>query len=184
MAPADPVLGSLLERARKGDPEAFGELVERTRDRLFGAVVAMVKREAVAEEILQETYISLWEEGQSGRVENPAAWLYRSSVNRAIDHLRRSEPSFCEDMGDSLAAIPSETPQPDIVLENAEEARALGVLLGNLPPRERSVLVMSDYLGMDSFEISAALGSSPSTVRSQLANGRKKLADLLKGGEK
>jgi len=41
--------------------ESFDELFERTKDRVFGAIVAMVRREAIAEEILQEGYIALWE---------------------------------------------------------------------------------------------------------------------------
>jgi RNA polymerase sigma-70 factor (ECF subfamily) len=172
-------LNSLLKKARKGDMDAFREIVENTRDRLFGALCAMLSREAVAEEILQESYIALWEQPGTAEIEKPGAWLYRSCVNRAIDFLRQKDAHFTDEFDErkESAFVGSET--PEILLESREEAEKLNEGLSRLSPKERTIFVLSAYLGYDSFEIAAAVGTSPSTVRNQYSNAKKKLAEFL-----
>ncbi len=172
-------LRSLLKKARKGDMEAFRGLVEETRDRLFGALKAMLNRETVAEEILQEAYISLWEQPSSAAIEKPGAWLYRSCVNRAIDHIRRKDSRFTDALDDQPEHVLTGDETPEISLESREQAEMLNEGLAGLSSRERTVFVLSAYLGYDSFEIAAAMGVSPSTVRNQYAAARKKLAAFL-----
>ena len=84
-------LSGLLRRARSGDEEAFVKVVEATRERLFWTVKRMVGREALAEEILQDAYMALWDMPGEASPDNPEAWLRRVCVNRALDHLRREE---------------------------------------------------------------------------------------------
>lgn len=175
-------LKTLLKKARKGDMEAFRELVEETRERLFGALRAMLNREAVAEEILQEAYIALWEQPSSGAIEKPGAWLYRSCVNRAIDHMRQKDSRFTDALDDQPEHALAGGETPELSLETREQAEKLGEGLSLLSGRERAVFVLSAYLGYDSFEIAASLGVSPSTVRNQYASARKKLAVFLGGG--
>ncbi|HNQ77579.1 MAG TPA: sigma-70 family RNA polymerase sigma factor [Acidobacteriota bacterium] len=174
-------LKALLKKARKGDMEAFRELVEETRDRLFGALRAMLNRESVAEEILQEAYIALWEQPSSAGIEKPGAWLYRSCVNRAIDHIRQKDSRFTDALDDQPDHILTGEETPEISLETREQAEMLNEGLAALSARERTVFVLSAYLGYDSFEIGATLGVSPSTVRNQYASARKKLAAFLSG---
>lgn len=171
---------SLLKRARKGDEDAFKKLVEETRDKIFGAVAGMTGREAIANEILQEGYIALWDENISGDVEKPSKWLYKFCINKSIDYLRKSEPLLLDNFEDEVGFVSSPLPSPEIIVEEKETREKLIEVLSKMPKKERIVVLMSDYLGMDSFEIASILGSSPSTVRTQISNGRKKLAEFLK----
>jgi RNA polymerase sigma-70 factor (ECF subfamily) len=175
-------LSLLLKKARKGDMESFNELFERTKERVFGAIVAMVKRDAIAEEILQEGYIALWENG--AKIEKPLNWLFKFCVNKGIDYLRKSENLKSASLDEEEDSFPSSFLEPDIVLENAEEATLVRSIIETLPPKERVVFIMSDYSGMDSFEIASILNTSPSTVRNQLSGARKKFAKLYKEAKK
>lgn len=171
---------SLLKKARKGDDDAFRKLVEETREKIFGAIVAITGREAVAEEILQEGYLALWDKSVSGNVEKPLRWLHKFCINKSIDYLRKNEPILLENFEEEFAHIPSHFACPEIAVLDNERREVITALIRKIPNRERIALLMSDYLGMDSFEIASALGTSPSTVRNQLSSARKKLLNLLK----
>jgi RNA polymerase sigma-70 factor (ECF subfamily) len=177
---SEETLLSLLKKARKGDDDAFRKLVEETRERIFGAIAAMTQREAIAEEILQEGYLALWDKSVSGDVEKPLRWLHRFCVNKSIDYLRRNEPILLENFDEEVERLPSNFTCPEIAVSDSERREALISVLQKLPHRERITLLMSDYLGMDSFEIASTLGTSPSTVRNQISSGRKKMLNLLK----
>lgn len=177
---SEELLLSLLKKARKGDEDAFRKLVEETREKIFGAIAGMTGREAIAEEILQEGYIALWDKNISGDVEKPSKWLYKFCINKSIDYLRKSEPLLLENFEEASEFISSQLPSPEINVEENETREKLAEILSKMPKKERITVLMSDYLGMDSFEIASILGSSPSTVRTQISNGRKKIAELLK----
>lgn len=177
---SEEILLSLLKKARKGDDDSFRKIVEETRDKIFGAILAMTGREAIAEEILQEGYIALWDKNVSGDVEKPSKWLYRFCVNKSIDYLRKKEPLFLENFEEDDENFISQNPSPDITVENNEMRERLIDIFQRLPYKERLALLMSDYFGMDCFEISSLLGTSPSTVRTQISKGRKKVLNFLK----
>lgn len=181
---SDEILLSLLKKAREGDNESFRNLVEETRDKIFGAVVAMTGREVIAEEILQEGYIALWDINISGDVEKPSKWLYKFCVNRSIDYLRKKETLFLEDFEEATESFVSDFTPPDIIVENNEMREKLLNILQKLPDKERITLLLSDYLGMDCFEISSLIGTAPSTVRNQISKGRKKVLSFLKENKK
>lgn len=177
---SEEILLALLKKARKGDEDAFKKLVEETRERIFGAITAMTGREAIAEEILQEGYLALWDKSVSGEVEKPSRWLYRFCANKSIDYLRKNEPLLLENFDEEVENYSSDFPSPEIVVEKNETREALIEVLQKIPNKERIALLMCDYLGMDSFEIASTIGTSPSTVRNQISSGRKKLVNLLK----
>lgn len=170
-------LVTLLKKARKGDMEAFRKVVEGTKDKIYGALVAMVKRESIAEEILQEGYIALWE--NAFKVENPLNYLYKFCLHRGIDFLRKNEDSkffSLEEEGENLSSY---IPSPEVLVENIETSEKINKIISLLPPKERVVFLMSDYLGMDSFEIAAIVNSSPSTIRNQISSARKKFIKMF-----
>ncbi len=161
--------------------EAFRQLVEETRERLYWTVRRMVGREAIAEEILQEAYMAYWELGRTRAPRNPAGWLRRVCTNRAIDYLRRERNR----------SGPSSLPEPDQLSsgENIEATALAGETeaildraLSLLPPQQRAAFVLRVIEELDYKEISSILKVSPSTVRNHVMAARRKLEAILRSG--
>jgi len=168
-----------LKAARKGDDEAFRRLVEATRESLYRTVRRMVGRDAIAEEILQEGYLSLWSGAGGSEPQNPEAWLRRLVVNRTLDHLRREESRRPHVPLDDLplAASPAGSPLESLGGREAEEILRLG--LAGMPPRMRIAFVLRTE-GHEYPEIAAMTGVSESTVRNQVLQARRRLACLFR----
>ena len=93
MGPADTAsLEDLLERSALGDAGAFRAVYERAAPRLFAALVRMLKRQELAEDVLQEVFVSVWRKANEYRRERGKAltWLLSIARYRALDVLRRT----------------------------------------------------------------------------------------------
>ncbi len=172
------MLQSLLRLAFGGAPAAFDQVVEATRESLFWTVRRMTGREAIADEILQEAYLTLWERGRAGLPEEPEAWLRRFCVNRAIDYLRREENRRVLPEPEVLEALPA-APRAEEAFWTGEVEDALTAALEVLPPRERAVFLLRFVEGLDFRAIAASLGVADSTVRNQAMNARRKVQRRL-----
>src|SRR5690606_10727988 len=79
----------LVARAREGEVQAFEELVERYRDRVYGLALRLLRTEADAAEVTQETFLAAWQSLESFRGEAAfGTWLQRIAANRALMMLR------------------------------------------------------------------------------------------------
>ncbi len=172
------LLAAWLKAARRGDEGAFTRLVEATRERLFWTVRRMVGRDAVAEEILQEAYLALWDLPGSQLPRDVGAWLRRTCVNRAIDHVRRHETRKAQE---DVTEIPlaSTGAGPEEVLRAAEMEEVLDRALRDLPSQERAAFVLRLIEGLEYPEAASLLGVSESTVRNQVMQARRKVERAL-----
>jgi RNA polymerase sigma-70 factor (TIGR02960 family) len=182
-----------LTRARGGDQEAFGALVDPYRRELQLHCYRILGSLQDAEDLLQETLLAAWrgldsfEERSSLR-----AWLYRIATNRCLNKLRdarrrplevrhdlpkptrMSEPLWLEPYPDVLLeGIADETPGPEARYE-AKEAVALAFVAGlqHLAPRQRAVLVLRDVLGFSAAEAADMLDTSEPSANSALQRAR------------
>ncbi|MGC8763518.1 MAG: RNA polymerase sigma factor [Acidobacteriota bacterium] len=171
-------LRRLLRLALGGEPEAFGELVLATRESLFWTVRRMTGRDAIAEEILQEAYLALWERGTGGLPEEPEAWLRRFCVNRAIDFLRREETRRTEGLPEGLEVEGPAGPG-DGGLYSREVEEALEEGLATLPPQERAAFLLRVVEELPYGEVARALGVAESTARNQVMQARRKMERFL-----
>lgn len=172
------LLRKLLRLALGGEPEAFEALVLHTRESLFWTVKRMTGRDAIAEEILQEAYLALWERGTDGLPEEPEAWLRRFCMNRAIDHLRRGETRHTEGLPDDLT-VGAFVDFGDGALYGREVEAAVEEGLGRLPPQERVAFLLRVVEDLPYQEVARALGVAESTARNQAMQARRKLERFL-----
>ena len=168
----------LIERAQAGDRGAFGALVAGHQRRVVSTAWRILGNEADALDAAQEVFLRLHRYLRSFRQgEDFAGWLYRLIVNACHDtHRKRSKDlSYeAEAARGTFAALAS----PHDVEVNAivlEDERLLTAALETLSEKERAALVLRDLEGLSTQQVADILGSSATTVRSQISLARGKL---------
>jgi RNA polymerase sigma-70 factor, ECF subfamily len=188
--------GALLLRLRAGDEQAFAALVERYHPSMLRLALTFVPSRAVAEEVVQDTWLAVlrgldrFEERSSLRT-----WLFTILVNRArTTGVREARSVPVGDAGPAVDASrfgPSGAwaVPPEHWIEEAEDrvdAVKLGDLLrtglGELPPRQREVLLLRDVEGLTSTEVCDVLAISEANQRVLLHRGRSRLRQVLETG--
>lgn len=164
---------ALLRRHVAGDPDAFGELVRRHRDRLWAVALRTLGDREEAADALQDALVAAYR--RAGTYRGDAAvttWLHRIVVNACLDRMRRTRPTATLD--ESVLQWPG-------VDEGADRDVALDVAaaLRRIAPEQRVAIVLVDVVGHSVDEAAAILGVPPGTVKSRCARGRARLAGLL-----
>jgi RNA polymerase sigma-70 factor (ECF subfamily) len=166
-----------------GDQAAFARLIDRESPRLLRFAQGVLGSLEEAEDVVQETLISLWENAASWKPEaRIGTWLHRVCYNRSVDRLRRRRPqgamSDLEDLPDT--AVLAET-----ALVQEETVRSVREALGRLPHRQRSALLLFHFQDVTLAQGAEILGVSESAFESLLARGRRQMrAWLLVPGDK
>lgn len=180
----------LLEAHRTGDPDAFGVLFGRHRDRLWAVALRTTGNPEDAADALQEAMISAFRRADSFRGDAlVTTWLHRVVVNAALDRLRRNKvraaqplPDDLEtyaDRGAVLASVdPAGDPEEQAVL--ADRRSLVLAALDRLPPDQKAAIVLVDLEGFGVEEAARMLECPTGTVKSRCARGRSRLADLLR----
>lgn len=153
------------------DAPSFDDLWHALRLPMLQLAVLLIDSRDVAEEVVQDAFAALHKHSPVG---NPAAYLRTSVVNGCRSVLRRRRVArahvpFWERPGAGA----------DEALLLAEEHRAVAVALRRLPGRQREVLVLKYWAGLDDDAIAAELGVSLGTVRSCASRGRAAIAAML-----
>jgi RNA polymerase sigma-70 factor, ECF subfamily len=174
----------LVRRARDGDAEAFGHLVERYMRRAYYAALALVGRRDDALDLSQEAFARAFRARQALDPERPFyAWLYQILRRLCFNFLRdrRTRSRALQEAGGWLAdeaASRFET-DPAEAFERAEARRRLAAAIEQLPAREREILALKEFEGLSYREIAALVGIPMGTVMSRLYAARQRLAAAL-----
>lgn len=182
---------ALVLRSQAGDPGAFDELVTRHRGRIFAMIRQMIKNDADAWDLAQESFIKAWKALPRFEVKAKfSTWLYRIAHNTVYDWLRRKRPEAGGELNDEILRAEridpgsTTTPQvdlgPDEALEMVELRGKIEIALAQLSPDQREVVVLKDVQGLAYKEIATVMDCSMGTVMSRLHYARKKLQTLLK----
>ncbi|UUD64597.1 RNA polymerase sigma factor [Pseudomonas seleniipraecipitans] len=184
---AEPSDAELLRRYRAGDAAAFTQLYERHRLGLFRFLLGLCGEHAVAEEVFQETWISLI---RSESLQREAAvlfktWLYQIARNRLIDHWRKHgkrqqrEEAFDELLHDQ----PSVASDPERQLSLTQDQARIQAALADLPAEQREVFLLRAHADLQLHEIAELTRTPAETVKSRLRYAMHKLRRLLSVAE-
>src|SRR5947209_12260654 len=138
----------LMQLVRVGDARAFEVVFERHADAAFSLAYRMCGRRAMAEDIVQEAFVSLW---RSGAGYDPArgsvrAWILRVVHNRAVDAFRRSGVRDARDVPDAGATERMPAPElTDVEVQRRDEARVVRSALDDLPVDQRRVIELAYF---------------------------------------
>lgn len=172
---------ALMLRHVDGDPDAFSELFNRHRDRLWAVALRTIGDPEEAADALQDAAVSAFRAAATFRSESAVGtWLYRIVVNACFDRMRRqaARPTvrYPDEQSPSWQRAVRD---PSDMADNRELRIVLEDALASLPIDQRAAIVAVDVEGLSVDEAAQALGVAPGTIKSRCARGRAKLAVLL-----
>jgi RNA polymerase sigma-70 factor (ECF subfamily) len=177
----------LMELLDAGEMRAFEVIFDRHAGAGYSLALRMCGRRALAEDIVQEAFLSLWRSGTNydrarGSVRS---WVLSAVHNRAVDALRRAGSKAGRDVHDD--AIAERLPAPeatDAEVERREDARQLRSALDDLPPDQRQVIELAYFGGLSHSQIAEMLDLPPGTVKGRMRLGLTKMRSMLGGAER
>jgi RNA polymerase sigma-70 factor, ECF subfamily len=164
-------------RSRQED-EAFALLVHRQSRFVFRVAYAMLRNSHDAEDVAQETFLSLYRSGAWRQMKDERAFLARATWRQAIDRLRANPRSKQED-ADILLELPSRESDPEETLLGADQRAAVHRLVDALPEELRQPIALSTVQELNSREIAAILDIPEGTVRTRLMRARQMLKQKI-----
>ncbi|MSQ58865.1 MAG: sigma-70 family RNA polymerase sigma factor [Betaproteobacteria bacterium] len=178
------LLHELMARSALRDQRAFAELYRHTCAKLFGVALRIVRRQDWAEEVLQESFVSIWNhaEGYSSSKSAQMTWMTAIVRNRALDWLRR--PHFevaSDDYQLLLESVADEGDGPELLLSKDREGRALAECMKQLSSKQRQSIALAYTHGLSHGELSAHIKEPLGTVKTWIRRGLERLKGCLDG---
>ncbi|MGD8193781.1 RNA polymerase sigma factor [Herbiconiux sp. P18] len=194
---------STWERARRGDPAAFGAMFDLHQARVFRQARRLTHSEHDAEDVTALVFLEAWRRREAVHVVDGSVlpWLTVTTNNVARNSERsrnRHRALLAKLHGEdsaSAATAPDHAAEVDERLDRQATARTVAQALDRLPRRDRDVIALCLIQGLSTAEAAAALGVAPGTVKSRLSRARRRLsadvtadltlsADVSSGGER
>ena len=178
----------LVDQARSGDRDAFGELVRIHQHEVYTLAVRLVRDRDLASDVTQDTFVRAWRAMPKFRGDAKfTTWLHRITVNTAWTHRSRANKVRLDPI-ETLPSDPvSDGIDPARAGESASAARPIEEALGSLSSSVRSVVVLKDIYDWSHAEIADYLDISVTAAKVRLHRGRKqlrlKLREWKDGGE-
>ncbi|MFJ6778512.1 RNA polymerase sigma factor SigM [Streptomyces yangpuensis] len=172
----------LLALHAAGDPDAFGELVRRHRDRLWAVALRTLGDREEAADAVQDALVSAYRAAHTFRGESAVTtWLHRITVNACLDRARKAASRRTAPLDDTerLERLLEPHESAEAPAERQDLHRQLLAALRTLPDEQRAALVLVDMQGYPVAEAADILDVPTGTVKSRCARGRAKLLPLL-----
>ena len=174
----------LMARCALRDQRAFAELYRQTSAKLYGVAIRILRRQDWAEEVLQESFVNIWNHiaDYSTSRSAPMTWMTAIVRNRALDWLRRPNlERGDEDYDLLLEAVPDDAPGPETLLGNSRDARALADCLKQLSGNQRQTIVLAYTHGLSHGELASHLKEPLGTVKTWIRRGLDRLRGCMDG---
>ena len=177
----------LIREAQGGSHPAFEELVRRYSERAYRAAYRVVRDAEAAEDVLQEAWLKAYRNLR--KFENRSSfytWLYRITVNLALDRQRRGKSGVAVEWNDEVdppvepRGVVSRPADPELATGRIQVRELVAEGIQQLPDGQREVLLLREVEGMTYDEIARAMEISKGTVMSRLHYARRKLVAFLK----
>ncbi|AGX02194.1 MULTISPECIES: RNA polymerase sigma factor SigW [Bacillaceae] len=177
-----------IKQVLKGDQNAFGEIVEIYKDKVFQLCFRMLGNRHEAEDIAQEAFLRAYVNIQSFNIDLKfSTWLYRIATNLCIDRIRKKKPDYFLDAEvagtDGLtmySQIAADTRLPEEDVESLELQETIQNEISKLPEKYRSVIVLKYIEELSLNEISEIMDLPLGTVKTRIHRGREALRKQLR----
>jgi RNA polymerase sigma-70 factor (ECF subfamily) len=181
-----PTDAELMLSAQRGDMSAFEALYDRYNKRLFHFILRFVRERALAEDILQETFLRLLKNKKRLRKDSRfSTYLFTIARNLCLDTLKSWERRHVFiSHENSIERTTDKSKGPDKILEETEMGKIIQNEIQALPPDQREVLILSKYGGLPYDEIAQILESTTVAVKQKAYRAMLSLKQKLKNLEK
>jgi RNA polymerase sigma-70 factor (ECF subfamily) len=184
----DEFVKSRIKQVRKGDQNAFGEIVELYKDKVFQLCFRMLGNSHEAEDISQEAFMRAYINIERYNIDRKfSTWLYRIATNLCIDRIRKKKPDYYLDAevagteGLTLySQIPASQLAPDEEVSKIELQEIIQNEILKLPEKYRAVIVLRYIEELPLLEISKILDLPIGTVKTRIHRGREALRKQLR----
>ena len=175
---------SLVQRAQDGDEQAFAQLFDQHKKRVYSVCLLMTKDVAEAEDLTQEAFLQVFRTIGTFRGEAAfSTWLYRIAVNTVLMKLRRQKSramfSLSEPISPDSPSLAHDIGEKDLHLSGTIDRIALLRAIESLPEGCRKIFSLHEIEGYQHHEIAKILNCSIGNSKSQLHKAKLKMRDLL-----
>ena len=177
----------LIEKLKQGDEAAFKEVVETWQNMVYNTALGILQNAEDAEDVAQEAFVQAFESIRTFKAESKfSTWLYRITVSKALDHLRRKKRkkrfAYLQNLfgpGSEAIAEKPDFHHPGVALDNKERAAVLFKAINQLPENQKIAFTLHKLEGLSYHEISEVMKTSLSSVESLMHRAKTNLRKWL-----
>jgi RNA polymerase sigma-70 factor (ECF subfamily) len=164
------VLLQLLAEVARGNKSAFARLYGLTHAKLLGVGLRILRDRALAEDVLQESYLKVWRHAASydPLIASPMTWMATIVRHGAIDAVRKRQIEAFAGDGDALSAVPSNDPDPVEEMHLARLRPKALAAFARLPEDKRRLIMLAYLRDRSRHDLSIRLGIPANTVKTHL----------------
>jgi RNA polymerase sigma-70 factor (ECF subfamily) len=176
---------ALLRRIAAKDRDAFAEFYDRYSTLLFSISSKILNDAAEAEDVLQETFMQIWEKAErfNPNLGQPVGWAVTLVRNRAIDRIRASQRRnlLTKEAGIEFDIASKSSETANETVSGQEKAKLIHSAIVDLPAEQRHAIELAFFSGLTQNEISEKLQEPLGTIKARIRRGLLKLRDQLEG---
>lgn len=166
----------IIEQCKVGNQQAYSQIYESCARGVFSSIVRIVKNKEEAEDLLQETFISAFQNISKFRLESSLfGWIKKIGINKSLNSIKKRKLDWSEREIENISIVEEDKQWENIELEVSKVIDKMSLL----PEGYRVVISLFLFEGYSHKEISEQLQISESTSKSQYVRGKKKLRELL-----
>jgi RNA polymerase sigma-70 factor (ECF subfamily) len=171
---------AMLKAIAAGDAKALERLFAHAQTRVFRFIMRIVRNQAVAEELLNEVFLSVWQGAHryEGRSE-PMTWMLSIAHNKTVSALRKKTEvlGIDDEIANNLVATED---TPDVAAQKHDKSAKIRACMLDLSPDHRAILDLVYYQEQSIAEVAEVLDIPENTVKTRMFYARKKLSELLR----
>ena len=174
-------LAQLLSASGLGNRKAFAELYELTRSKLFAVSLRIVRERHLAEEVLQDSFVNIWNHAANYAAAKsaPLTWMTAIVRNRSLDIVRRGGWEVPDEDDRLASTVEDEGLQPQDALVQNREAHDVNRCLEELEAEQRQSIALAFFHGLSHSELAEHMKKPLGTVKTHIRRGLMRLKDCL-----
>jgi len=181
LTPEAEKLAQLLAASGLGDKAAFAELYRLTRAKLFAVSLRIVRERHLAEEVLQDSFVNIWNHAGNYATARsaPLTWMTAIVRNRSLDIVRRSGWEIADEDDLLASTLEDERPQPPDALAERRNAHNIQRCMDELDAEQRQSIALAFFHGLSHSELADHMRKPLGTVKTHIRRGLMRLKDCL-----
>jgi len=170
----------LVELARKGDRQAFSEIVKREMKNVIAVTYRLSGDRDSALDLAQDTFVAAWEKIREFRSEAKfSSWLHRIAVNKCLNHILKQSRLRNESLSEDIYADTANS-NPESIIEHEELQSRVHSFMNSLPPMQKIAFELRFYQHLTFAEIAESTGSALGTVKTNYRLALRKLRNTAR----